>query len=712
MSFQNDIILKKSLKLSMKTNIDQLFNQAFALHKEGKLEEAVSRYNQILEINPNYTNAYYNLAIVFQESGEVQKAKVCYEKAIEIDPNLINVHYNLGNLLSDIGEYQKAKVCYEKVIEIDPNFEIAHNNLGAIFQSLKENQKAKVCFEKVIKLNPNLSFTHNNLGIVCQELGEVQKAISCYEKLIEINPNNQNTINSLSLFLSEYRFDHKSLNNIYGLQEIFLFLFKKNNINHSNIFQNVKLILFSQEEENKLLESVNSDSLLKDKILQSLLKDELFLLVIQKSLIVDKFLEKLLIKLRYEIFLTLESSNINFLKNYLNFVISLAEQSWLNEYVYVQSEKEAKKINKLKNKIEESHEINELEIAILGAYIPLNSSKNIIDKLSDYKSSNTLFNDLINMQINEPLRELGLVKSIESLDIIDDTVSKKVRKQYEENPFPRWRFIHKSLPTNFFNIINTNIKPNQIDYNTKFNNPNVLIAGCGTGSHPIQATHYKSSNILAVDLSLKSLAYAKRKTEELDYKNIKYLHADILHLNKLNRKFDIIECMGTLHHMKEPTEGLKILLDVLEPHGFLKLGLYSETAKQHTVKVSELFKKRNLKNTNKNIINFRQEILGEKIDPQIQKVSQSVDFYSTSNVRDLLFHSQEFRFTIPQISKILNDLRLEFLGFCFDNTDIKKKYSKSFSNDKENISLDNWHQFELQYPDTFWGMYNFWVRKI
>ena len=44
--------------------------------------------------------------------------------------------------------------------------------------------------------------------------------------------------------------------------------------------------------------------------------------------------------------------------------------------------------------------------------------------------------------------------------------------------------------------------------------------------------------------------------------------------------------------------------------------------------------------------------------------------------------------------------------------DIKKKYSKSFSNDKENISLDNWHQFELQYPDTFWGMYNFWVRKI
>ena len=88
------------------------------------------------------------------------------------------------------------------------------------------------------------------------------------------------------------------------------------------------------------------------------------------------------------------------------------------------------------------------------------------------------------------------------------------------------------------------------------------------------------------------------------------------------------------------------------------------------------------------------------------------DFYSTSSVRDLLFHVQEHRFTIPQISKILKDLNLEFLGFFFLNPPIKKKFSKLFPKDKNNISLDNWHQFEIDNPDTFINMYQFWVRKI
>ena len=66
-------------------------------------------------------------------------------------------------------------------------------------------------------------------------------------------------------------------------------------------------------------------------------------------------------------------------------MISLAEECWLNEYVNVQSEKEINQVIKLKDKIENDKEINELEITILGCYIPLNSSKIIINKLFDYK---------------------------------------------------------------------------------------------------------------------------------------------------------------------------------------------------------------------------------------------------------------------------------------------------------------------------------------
>ena len=57
---------------------------------------------------------------------------------------------------------------------------------------------------------------------------------------------------------------------------------------------------------------------------------------------------------------------------------------------------------------------------------------------------------------------------------------------------------------------------------------------------------------MAIDLSISSLKYAKRKTKELGIENIEYIQHDILDLKNLNRKFDIIECAGVLHHMNDP----------------------------------------------------------------------------------------------------------------------------------------------------------------
>ena len=77
----------------------------------------------------------------------------------------------------------------------------------------------------------------------------------------------------------------------------------------------------------------------------------------------------------------------------------------------------------------------------------------------------------------------------------------------------------------------------------------------------------------------------------------------------------------------------------------------------------------------------------------------------------MLFHVQEHRFTIPEITKILNDLNLEFIGFEISKSSIKTQYSKLYPDDKKNISLHNWHKFEMSHPDTFFDMYQFWVRK-
>ena len=183
--------------------IEEIFNLAVKNHQESKTDIAQELYNQVLKINPNYTNAHYNLGVTFKELGENQKAKDCFEKTIEINPNYTNAHNNLGNIFQELGEYQKAKDCFEKTIEINPNYTNAHYNLGITFKELRENQKARDCYQKVIEINSNHVDAHYNLGLIFQELGEYQKAKDCYQKVIEINSNHIDAHNNLGLIFQE-----------------------------------------------------------------------------------------------------------------------------------------------------------------------------------------------------------------------------------------------------------------------------------------------------------------------------------------------------------------------------------------------------------------------------------------------------------------------------------------------------------------------------
>ena len=95
-----------------------------------------------------------------------------------------------------------------------------------------------------------------------------------------------------------------------------------------------------------------------------------------------------------------------------------------------------------------------------------------------------------------------------------------------------------------------------------------------------------------------------------------------------------------------------------------------------------------------------------------KKITNSKDFYSRSNLRDLLFHVQEHQFTISEIREIIENYKLEFLNFILTDPLIKLKYLKNFPNDIMQNSLNNWEKFENDNPNIFNGMYQFWLKKI
>ena len=691
------------------TSIEKKLNIAIENQKNKNFKLAEKLYKEILTINPDHTEAIFHLGTLYSQIKKFSLAKPLLLRADGSNPNNLNIKLNIGSLLFNTGEVDLALKYFDKAIEIQPNFILAYFNKGIILNSQKKYQDAVKCFEKVIEIDPKNINAYNVLGIILQEIGEFRKSLSYLKKSIEISPNDLRVVNTLLNLLRSIKLSNLSDKNSSELVELFIFLFNKDTIDHNELFNNARNLIFFQDDqinfENLLKSGV---SLLSDKDIKKILNKKLFHLLLQKSLVRDKFLEKFLYLIRKEILLQIHNKE-NSIKELYDFIASNAEQSFLNEYVVFQSDMEIKIINDLKTKVENDKNINELEILILACYLPLNSSKIINNKLINYISVSPLFNDLIKLHIKDPLKEAELKKGINSFDDISDNVSKKVKDQYEENPYPRWRYTNITPKNDFLSILNNAIRPNKINTNNQNIAENVLIAGCGTGQQLVSKTSYANSNIVAIDLSLSSLAFAKRKMQELNQKNIEFLQGDILSLNSLNKKFNVIECVGVLHHLKDPDEGLRILLNILEPKGYLKLGLYSEYARKHIIELKKFVQKHKFESNIRDIRNFRELAKNNNNDNSFKKINFNFDFYSTSSLRDLIFHVQEHRYTIPKIQDLLKKFDLEFLGFT--NSSIKKEYSKIYPKDLKNTSLENWNNFEINNQDSFREMYQFWVKK-
>ena len=630
---------------------------------------------------------------------------------MDVNDSNLNFFFNSAIKNHQNGNFEEAEKFYKKVIEINASHFFSIFHLASLFAHKKQLVKAEILLNKAITIRPDYVSAHNNLGGILLQQGKHYESLLRFQRATELDPEHINARNNLSILLRSVQINSIRQKENVNIKKLFLFLFKRNDVNHAEIFRNAKSILITNKEHielNKILAS--NKPLLKNPIIQNLLQEELFHLMLQKTICEDYFLENILTRLRFEILTNLIDTKENILDENLKFIISLSEQCFFNEYVFFQNSQEKNYINKLKNKKEKKNTINELEVAVLGSYIPLFSLDIIKKKLLNHTSHHPLFDDLISMQIKEPNKEKKIKNVIQSLGKISDDISLKVKNQYEENPYPRWRFTYDQLSTPFLVRLSHQIRPNKIKVENQFNNPNILIAGCGTGHHACIAKDYLNSKVLAVDLSLSSLSYAKRKTDELAFKNIEYLNADILELNSLKRKFDVIECIGVLHHMKDPLKGLKVLLSLLEPHGLIKIGLYSEKARQHIIGVRKFIREKKYKNNIDDIRECRKEILNKKENNIFKKIVNRSDFYSTSSSRDLMFHVQEHRFTLVEISKIISDMNIEFLGFT--NEQAKKKYSNFFPEDKRNTSLKNWDKFESAHPDTFISMNNFWLSKI
>ncbi|MDN3639383.1 class I SAM-dependent methyltransferase [Simiduia curdlanivorans] len=443
-------------------------------------------------------------------------------------------------------------------------------------------------------------------------------------------------------------------------------------------------------------------------------QDVFFLEILKRALLPDPDIELFLIQLRKHLLDTFAQTEKLALAD-AAVLCALALQNDLNEHVHFVSTNESNAVNLIHEKIKDTLNKPSATAKQLATQVLLTS---LYEPLSEQPYCAQLLNYAINdwptdiqpcleRILYQHEEELEFANAIQPLTTINNAVSLLVGSQYEANPYPRWHDISKLENSAGYAKHNGINKPPFIKAK-HFDKPlKILIAGCGTGKHPIAlALKFPNVHITAIDLSRRSLAYATMKATQLNLSNIRFYQADILELSDLKDRFNVIECMGVLHHMQDPIAGLQILKGLLVKNGVMKLGLYSEIARKEIAGFRE---ENSREGTKAAIRQMRHEVIAAQRE-KYDNCLKSNDFYSTSMCRDLLFHAQEHTFTLTELETILTKNELLFKGFTFNTAETFHKFTLSHGSHTKMLDLRAWHQFETRNPQTFAGMYQFFTQ--
>jgi tetratricopeptide (TPR) repeat protein/2-polyprenyl-3-methyl-5-hydroxy-6-metoxy-1,4-benzoquinol methylase len=687
--------------------------------RAGEYDRALPNYQAAIGIKPDFSDAFVAMANALDSLGRTAEAVESYERALAINPGYSEVHFNLGLLAITQGQHDQAAHSLRRAIDIRPDYVAAHYTLGRVLSSLGQLDGAEASLRRALSIEPESDEILCNLAMVLLARGKSPEAVQLIIPTLESMPAWPLKIAFASCvartkFVTDDSRVRAALKTAitepwgtpYELCRPALSLI----VLDERIASCVRRANGSWPARLPKAELFGADGL------ATVAADPLLHAVLEAAPVNTIEFERFLTCARHALLETATSEQAPAAADIaaLSFYAALTRQCFVNEYIFHCDESERLAADACRARLlallDASAVVPPFIVLAVAAYFPLYALREPSRLLAANQPGPV--GEVLRQQIREPLEEQALRAGVECLTSITRGVSEEVRDQYEQNPYPRWvKLPIHDQALHFNDELRRTLPLARFTPLPDDSAPEMLIAGCGTGSQPILvAQRFRAVRVLAIDLSLSSIGYARRKTQELGITNIEYAHADILQLGDIARTFDIIASVGVLHHLADPFAGWRTLLSRLRPGGFMDLGFYSQLARRHVVRAREFIAACGYASTPDDIRRFRQDLGVQKADVALQWLSATADFYSTSQCRDLVFHVQEHRLTLGQIESFLSEFGLHFIGFELDPR-VLQRYRARFTDDPAGTNLRNWARFEAGNPDTFAAMYQFWIQK-
>ncbi|OKH23780.1 SAM-dependent methyltransferase [Hydrococcus rivularis NIES-593] len=203
----------------------------------------------------------------------------------------------------------------------------------------------------------------------------------------------------------------------------------------------------------------------------------------------------------------------------------------------------------------------------------------------------------------------------------------------------------------------------------------ILDAGCGTGSGTDYLIYLNpEAEIVAIDLSEKALEVAKERCRRSGVlanrvRSVEFHLLKVEQATQLPGEFDLINCVGVLHHLPDPVKGIRALAEKLAPGGLLHVFVYAELGRweiQLMQKAIALLQGVRRGDYRDGVFVGRQIFASLPENNRIvkrEKERWSMENHRDESFADMYVHPQEVDYNIETLFELIEASGLEFIGF-------------------------------------------------
>jgi tetratricopeptide (TPR) repeat protein len=168
--------------------LDGLMMDGIQLHREGRTDQAIANYRQVIAQRPDMGLAYRRLAYLLWEQGHVADAIATLRQAAAANGPDVDVDARLGTYLAETGQLAEAIPMLERAVTADPENTDALNGLGIAYGRSGRDADALKTFERIVALNPRDPYALENIGTTYLQRGNLPAAKDAFTTAIASDP--------------------------------------------------------------------------------------------------------------------------------------------------------------------------------------------------------------------------------------------------------------------------------------------------------------------------------------------------------------------------------------------------------------------------------------------------------------------------------------------------------------------------------------------